>query len=69
MSSSPFSLMVDGSNDAGLEKTFPINICIFDVTFNRIVSKFFVVNMIEWKDAGAGEFIFISIDKQQCNTS
>ena len=69
MSSSPFSLMVDGSNDAGLEKTFPMNICIYDVTFNGIVPKFFVVNMIEWKDASTGEFIFISIDQQQCNTS
>ena len=64
MSSSPFSLMVDGNNDAGLEKMFPINICIFDVTFNRIVPMFFVMNMLQGKVTSTGEFIFISIDQQ-----
>ena len=37
MSSSPFSLMVGGGNDVGLEKMFPISIRIFDATFNRIM--------------------------------
>ena len=64
MSSSPFSRMVDGSNDAGLKKMFPINMCIFDVTFNRIVPKFFVMNMLEGKDASTGEVIFTSFDQQ-----
>ena len=41
MSQSPFSIMVDGSNYAGLEKMFPICIRIFDVNFNRIMTKFF----------------------------
>ena len=35
MSSSSFSLMFDGSNDARLEKMFPIGIRIFDVTLGR----------------------------------
>ena len=47
MSNSPFSLMVGGSNDVGLEKMFPISICIFDATFNRIMIKFFDMNMLE----------------------
>ena len=34
MSKSPFSIMVDGSNDAGLEKMFPICVHILDVNFN-----------------------------------
>ena len=34
MSQRPFSIMVDGSNDAGLEKMFPICTCIFDANFN-----------------------------------
>ena len=33
MSQGPFSIMVDGSNDTGLEKMFPICTCIF-ATFN-----------------------------------
>ena len=34
VSQSPFSIMVDGSNDAGLEKMFPICVCIFDINFS-----------------------------------
>ena len=34
ISRSTFSLMVDGSNDAGLENMFPISISIFDLSFN-----------------------------------
>ena len=37
MNSSPFSLMIDGSNGAGLEKMFPISIHIFDVNCNWIM--------------------------------
>ena len=34
MKRTPFSIMVDGSNDAGLEKMFPISVHIFDVNYN-----------------------------------
>ena len=51
MSQSPFSIMVDGSNDAGLEKMFPICVRIFGVNFNRIMTKFFDMNMLEGRDA------------------
>lgn len=46
MSSSLYSLMVDASNDAGLEKMFPISIHIFDVTFNWIMTKLFDMRSI-----------------------
>ena len=45
MSSSPFSLMIDGSNDTGLEKMFSISIHIFDVNFNWVMNNFFDMNM------------------------
>ena len=41
------SLMVDGSDDAGLENKFPISINIFDLSFNWIRSKFFGINVLD----------------------
>ena len=64
MSQSPFSIMVDGSNDAGLEKMFPICVRIFDVNFNRIMTKFFDMNMLEGRDASTAEHMFTSIENQ-----
>ena len=64
MSQSPLSIMVDGSNDAGLEKMFPICVRIFDVNFNRIMTKFFDMNMLEGTDASAAEHMFTSIENQ-----
>ena len=61
MSQSPFSIMVDGSNDAGLEKMFPICVRIFDINFNRIMTKFLDMNMLEGRDASTAEHMFTSI--------
>ena len=56
--------MVHGSNDAGLEKMFPINIGIFEVNFSQIMTKFFVMNILEERDASTAEFMFANIDQQ-----
>ena len=56
--------MVDGSNDAGLEKMFPISVRIFDVNYNQIMRKFFDMNMLEGRDASTAECMFSSIDQQ-----
>ena len=64
MKSTPFCIMVDGSNDAGLEKLFPISVRIFDINYNRIMTKFFDMNMLEGRDANTAEFMFSSIDQQ-----
>ena len=66
MKSTPFCIMVDKSNDAGLEKMFPISVRIFDINYNRIKiqSKFFDMNMLEGRDANTAEFMFSSIDQQ-----
>ena len=55
--------MVHGSNDLGLEKMFPINIGIFDVNFNRIMTEFFEMNKLEGRDASTTEFMFANIDQ------
>ena len=64
MSQSPFSIMVDGSNDAGLEKMFPICVRIVDVNFNRIMTKLFGMNMLEGRDASTAEHMFTNIENQ-----
>ena len=66
MSQSLFSIKVDGSNDAGLEKMFPICFRIFDVNFNRIMTKLFDMNMLEGRDASTAEHMFTSIENQLC---
>ena len=63
-SSSLYSLMVHGSNGAGFRKMFCIIMCIFDVTFNWIMTIFFDMNMLQGIDASTGEFMFTSIDQQ-----
>ena len=64
MAQSPVSLTVDGSNDAGLEKMFPISIRTFDVNFNRIMTKFFDMNMLQGRAASTADCMFGSINQQ-----
>ena len=40
MRSSPFSILIDGSNDTGLEKMNPLTIKIFDIGRGRVESRF-----------------------------
>ena len=47
----PYSLMLDGSNDNGIKKMFPVTVRIFDLNFNRIMTKFVDMNLIEGTDA------------------
>ena len=53
-----YSLMLDGSNDTGLRKMFPITVRIFNVNFNRAMMKFFDMNLTDGTDALAGEAMF-----------
>ena len=46
----PYSLMLDGSIDTGLSKMFPIAVRVFDVRFNRLMTKFFDMNLIDGTD-------------------
>ena len=40
MQEMPYSLMLDGSNDTGLSKTFLITVRVFDANFNRVMTNF-----------------------------
>ena len=54
--------MLDGSNDSGLYKMFPVTVRIFDNNFGRIMTKFLDMNMLLGPDASTARFEFNSID-------
>lgn len=58
----PFSFMIDGSNDTGIAKMYPITVRIYDVNFNRVMTKFFDMNLIEGSTSGTAATIFQHVD-------
>ena len=62
MQEMPYSLMLDGSNDNGIQKMFPITVRIFDVNFSRIMTKFLDMNLLEGRDASTADVMFESVD-------
>ena len=64
MEENPFSIMLDGSNDNGLEKMYPITVRIYDVRFNRVMTKFFSMNLLEGTDASTAACMFDSVNNQ-----
>ena len=59
--------MLDGSSDTGLSKMFPIKVRVFEVNFNRVITKFFDMNLIDGTDASTAEAMFLSADNQLDN--
>ena len=62
MQKQPYSLLLDASNDKGIEKMFPITVRIYDINFNRIMTKFFDINPLTGRDASTA--LFNSVDTQ-----
>jgi hypothetical protein len=62
MKNSPFSIMIDGSNDSGMAKMYPITVHIYDVEFERVMTKFFDINLIEGRSSGTAATIFEHVD-------
>ena len=48
----PFSFMIDGSNDTGIAKMHPVTVRIYDVNFNRVMTKFLDMNLVEGSTSG-----------------
>jgi hypothetical protein len=63
MQNLPYSLMLDASNDNGLEKMFPVTVRIYDVNFGRVLTKFLDMNLLEGREASTADAMFESIDK------
>ena len=64
MEENPFSIMLDGSNDNGLEKMYPITVRIYDVRFNRVMTKCFSMNLLEGTDVSTAACMFDSVNNQ-----
>ena len=58
----PYSLMLDGSSDSGIEKMFPVTVQVINVKFQRVIIKFFDMNVIEGFNASTAEWMFQSED-------
>ena len=63
MKNGAFSLMIDGSNDSGLEKMNPITVRVYDINHSRIVTSF--LDMCPTSSTTA-EAIFTSMDRRLC---
>ena len=62
MTQSPFSIMLDGSNDTGLQKMYPVTVRVVGVNFNRIMKKFFDMNFLKGTDAPTAVSMFDSVN-------
>ena len=69
MTQSPFSIILDGSNNTGLQKMYSVTVRIFDFNFNRIIKKFFDMNFLEGTDAPTAWGLFDSVNNlfEWCN--
>ena len=62
MTQHPLSITLDGSNNTGLQKVYPVTVRIFDVNFNRIMKTFFDMNFLEGTDAPTAASMFYSVN-------
>ena len=54
--------MLGGSNDTGLAKMFPVTVRVFYISFNRVMTKFLDMNVMEGKDVSTAAAMFKSVD-------
>ena len=54
----PYGLILDGSNDTDLSTMFPITVRVFEVNFNREMTKFFDMNLTDGTDTFTAETMF-----------
>lgn len=57
MKSTPFSICIDGSNDQGLEKMYPILVKIWDVNTKKTEDRFLDICTIKGTDSSTAEGI------------
>lgn len=57
MKSTPFSICIDGSNDQGLEKMYPILVKLWDVNKQKTKDRFLDICTMKGKDSSTAEGI------------
>lgn len=63
MQNRPFSILIDGSNDNGLEKMNPITVKVFDVGRGRVESRFLDMCLTSGAEAATARGIFAKMDQ------
>ena len=58
----PLSITLDGSNNTGLAKMFPITVRLFNINFNRVMTNFLDINVMEGKDMSTATATFKCVD-------
>lgn len=62
MKANPFSLLVDGSSDTGLEKLNPLTVKIFDIRRSRVLTHLLDMCTTSGRGCGTAVAIFSKID-------
>lgn len=62
MKTTPFAICIDGSNDQGLEKMYPILVKIWDSDTHKIENRFLDLCTIKGKDSSSAEDMLESAD-------
>lgn len=55
-----FNIMLDISNHTRLHKMFPVTVCLFDINFNRVMTKVVDMNMVVGTNKSTAQFEFNS---------
>ena len=63
MKESPFSIILDASNDTGLYKIFPVTVCVFDINHRRVMPKLLDMNMLVGRTTSTAQFEFDNVDQ------
>ena len=60
MKVNPFSLLIDGSNDTGLEKLNPLTVKIFDESTNKVITELLDMCTTTGRNCGTASDIYSS---------
>ena len=64
MQENPSRIMLDGNNETGLQKMYPITVRIYEVRFNQIMTRFFDMGLLEGSTASTAESMLASVAEQ-----
>ena len=54
--------MVPASNDTGIQKIFPVTVQIYDTRFDRMMPKFFDMNLLKGRDVFTAKSMFQTVN-------
>ena len=55
-------IMVPASSDTGIQKVFPVTVQIYDTRFDRMMPKFFDMNLLKGRDVFTAKSMFQTVN-------